>query len=487
MRDMTGATLRDEIKRASERISPITITEVLDRPSVWADAEPDEHRGDDLMVDYLQQRPDRTKEPSEQKGWISVLVVVAATILVVVGVVVVADGDSGNVVTDPASSPSADDSVPSSEGSGVAEDQPVLGGPGVQIMHSVTVGGPGLVAVGEDSPNNNIERLGSAAVWTSVDGFTWSRVPHDEAIFGTGGALMFDVTVGGPGLVAVGGEGDFFAPSDGVVWTSVDGLIWSRVPHDEAVFGGGWITSVTVAGPGLVAVGSVNADNEPDYGTGGDAAVWTSVDGITWSRVPHDDAVFGGADKQWIDSVTVGGPGLVAVGTDGKGWWDYSSGLVAAVWTSVDGIAWSRVPHDDEVFGRLDYESDHERSNEGMTSVTAVGPGLVAVGVSWYSSHAGVWTSVDGITWSRGGGVMTEVAEGAHGVAELGTGLVAVGSAVWTSVDGITWSRVPHDEEVFGEADDHWMGEVIVGGSRPGGSRIGSAGRRSGCGGVDLG
>ena len=41
------------------------------------------------------------------------------------------------------------------------------------------------------------------------------------------------------------------------------------------------------------------------------AAVWTSVNGITWSRVPHDETVFGGASGRWMNSVTVGGPGLV--------------------------------------------------------------------------------------------------------------------------------------------------------------------------------
>jgi hypothetical protein len=42
-------------------------------------------------------------------------------------------------------------------------------------------------------------------------------------------------------------------------------------------------------------------------------AVWTSVDGITWSRVVDDDAVFG-RWPDWVFRVTVGGPGFVAVG-----------------------------------------------------------------------------------------------------------------------------------------------------------------------------
>ena len=70
-----------------------------------AEAEADEQRGDDVMVDYLQQRPDKSDAPSERKGWAGVVIAVAATILVVVGVVIVADGNSGNVVTDPVSSP----------------------------------------------------------------------------------------------------------------------------------------------------------------------------------------------------------------------------------------------------------------------------------------------------------------------------------------------------------------------------------------------
>jgi hypothetical protein len=290
-------------------------------------------------------------------------------------------------------------------------------------------------------------------VWTSPDGFTWSRVLYDEALFS--GAIMSSVTAGGPGLVAVGEAG-----SHAAVWTSVDGITWSRVPYDEAVFGekaeaiaapipgGSDMKSVTIGGPGLVAVGS---DGSPKRG--GVAAVWTSPDGINWSRVPHDEAVFGGEDDgyygQSMDSVTAGGPGLVAVGSDvGR----------AAVWTSPDGIAWSRVPHDEAVFG-----------GAGMSSVTAGGPGLVAVGGNL------VWTSVDGITWSRiphdetvfGGpadiGMRSVISVG-------GPGLVAVGgdagrAAVWTSPDGITWSRVPHDEGIFGGREDMEMWSVAAGGA----------------------
>ena len=52
------------------------------------------------------------------------------------------------------------------------------------------------------------------------------------------------------------------------------------------------------------------------------------VSSSTWSRVPHDEAVFGGTGDQKMRSVTVGGPGLVAVGEDGS-----EDDFDAAVWS----------------------------------------------------------------------------------------------------------------------------------------------------------
>ena len=118
--------------------------------------------------------------------------------------------------------------------------------------------------------------------------------------------------------------------------TSVDGITWSRVPHDEAAFGGAvWMASVTAGGPGLVAVGSALPPRDWV------AAAWTSVDGITWSRIPHEEAVFGegvgfGSESfQGMNSVTAGAPGLVAVGFEG---FDGSDGVDGpAVWTATTG------------------------------------------------------------------------------------------------------------------------------------------------------
>lgn len=113
---------------------------------------------------------------------------------------------------------------------------------------------------------------------------------------------MLDVTVGGPGLAAVGGTG---SGTHSVVWTSLIGITWSRVAHENSGFDDR-MNAVTVGGPGLVIVGEGwRADS-----TGG-AVVWISDDAVTWSRVPRDEAVFG---MSGMMDLVVNGRGLISVG-----------------------------------------------------------------------------------------------------------------------------------------------------------------------------
>ena len=363
------------------------------------------------------------------------------------------------VVSSSTSTSSTIPTVGSSSWSRVYGDGSVFGGGGLQQMWSVSQGGPGLVAVGWDGSDGDFD----AAVWTSVDGVTWNRIPHDESVFGGAEDQVMRIVIeGGPGLVAVAGDesrGDF----DAAVWTSVDGVAWSRVPHDEAVFGGAGfqeILNVTVGGPGLVAVGLDESGGDRD------ATVWTSTDGLIWSHVRHDEVIFGGAGHQHMFSVAVGGPGLVAVGVDGS-----AGDRDGAVWASPDGFSWTRIPDDNAA---LSGPGDQE-----MMSVTVGGPGLVAVGSDGSDGdfNAAVWTSVDGIVWTRvphdesifgGAGIQAMVS-----VTVRGSDLVAVGvdgshnedAAVWTSPDGVAWTRVPNDNAVFGGAGNQMMLSVIVDGS----------------------
>lgn len=325
----------------------------------------------------------------------------------------------------------------------VPDKNGVFSSAGMQVVTCVVQGGPGLLVVGGSEANGEAD----AAVWFSKDGLDWSRAPDEKNIFGGIGIQLINaVTKGGPGYVAVGQDDPEGSPaegwvdSDAAVWVSADGKIWTRVPHDEAVFGGPGsqrMMSVTMGGPGLVAVGSEYKDSSgwPDV------AVWVSADGYTWVRVPDENKVFSEPGGQEALSVTASKSGVVAVGSAES----YEN---AAVWLSADGYAWNRVPHDEAVFGG--------RGKQEMVAVVAQGRRLVATGADGSSGDDDVivWTSDDGYTWTR---IQDKEAFGSPGNQSAScmsiwkkTLILLSGDesngdfvpVIWSSPDGSIWTRI---------------------------------------------
>lgn len=296
--------------------------------------------------------------------------------------------------------------------------------------------GSDVVAVGGSFPE------GSGVVWMSPNGSDWERVANGAAFARAAGALR-SVARLGSGLIAV--SSNDFSP----LWSSPDGRTWTPVDYQEASYVGPSrrsMVSVASFGSGVVVGGAEwLGGSEADR----DAAVWLTPDAATiLSRVPRNDAVFGGEGDQGIDDATEVDGGIVAVGsaTPPGGTTD------AAVWFSPDGTTWSRVEAD--AFGGPGVQ--------GMAAVTSFRGGVVAVGsaVTGTDLDAAAWYSPDGTTWSR-----VEDAAGVFGgvgiqwmfdVTAYGSGVVAVGfddptggdfsdatPAVWYSSDGLTWTRSP--------------------------------------------
>jgi hypothetical protein len=326
-------------------------------------------------------------------------------------------------------------------------------------MTGVVAFNSGLVAVGMDWGD-----LSDGAVWRSDDGHAWSRVSDDNLVLGgPGNQVIYGVAVGGPGLVAVGaddsaGEYDF----DAAVWTSTDGTEWTRVPHVEAIFGGPeWqgMWAVASAPSGLVAVGYERMHWF--------AAIWHSADGLTWSRVAADEALFGSPAYPEIRAIVATDSGFVAVGSVSP-----SGGSPGpAVWVSLDGAVWTRVPAD----GIAQAGATGGREMYAVSWSDGV---LVAVGRDTTSGMAVVWRSGDdGWTWTRvrdadfgGPGTFDLAYAEMHSVAHYEGGVLAGGlvvgqswdAAVWTSPDGVTWARVAADDTVFGEAGDQYVSSVTA-------------------------
>ncbi len=184
---------------------------------------------------------------------------------------------------------------------------------------------------------------------------------------------------------------------------------------------------------------------------GRDAAIWRSDDGSAWERatlLTSTGDVDQMADDRFAEVVGFASKAgrAVAVGLEGSGdpgpvyyeqftrfessgtWLDVNP--VAAVWVSDDDSTWTRVPHDESVFGDADVVR--------MWAVAASGDRFVAVGDA-------VWWSEDGLTWERhpspGHTLFSVIFDGSQFVA---AGLSASGGqAAYRSVDGVEWTAMP--------------------------------------------
>jgi hypothetical protein len=204
-------------------------------------------------------------------------------------------------------------------------------------VNAVTWDGRSFIAVGEDrSQLTDLKGLSTAtaraAVWTSADGRTWSRVPHTKAL-DVGGFIdtMEDPLTGGmrdviavpAGFVAVGSVcQNNPAACQSAAWTSTDGTSWKRVAGMPTL--PGVLKAVATSGTGYVAVGAQSCSGSPLSEVGGcPALILTSPDGQAWTRQSF-------AQSGDLRTITWIGVRFFATAPDGPG----------LLWTSSDGSSW---------------------------------------------------------------------------------------------------------------------------------------------------
>jgi DNA-binding SARP family transcriptional activator len=188
-----------------------------------------------------------------------------------------------------------------------------LARPGDQQMSAVTTFHGLIVAVGFGESTEDRD----AAIWFSRDGgLDWSAVPDPENVLGgIGDQQINDVVTGGPGLVAVGQETTIGGDENAAVWVSTDGIHWTRVEDPTGAFGGvgaQQMSAIAASGTVLIAAGS-------DVGSTTVGAIWMSKDGMNWVREPASPqtSVFinGGGGVRAL----LGTPdGFVALGRKGR-------------------------------------------------------------------------------------------------------------------------------------------------------------------------
>ncbi|WP_283135592.1 hypothetical protein [Rhizohabitans arisaemae] len=272
------------------------------------------------------------------------------------------------------------------------------------------------------------------AVYTSTDGRRWRRSTDLGSVSGRLRGLA--LTDGG--TVVVGGDekvGDL--DNRPVLLTAAKGRRTAvRVPPQR-------IPGLRLASRGIYRL-AVGAQDRMAVvgGSAGDAAVWTSPNGNTWSRARGGRAVFGGDNRQELLDVVSGPHGWLAVGSTQTTPSRTEPLLVA----SADGVTWRKVSV------RGDQPADHPALR---AFAVAAGPkGYVVAGEdqSTTATVAALWHSPDGKRFTRvtppNGGQGVRI----HDVAATPGGFAAVGGTgsgdrekgvAWVSADGVTWSPAP--------------------------------------------
>lgn len=281
----------------------------------------------------------RTGGTRKLKPLIGLTAVVAAVAIVVGVAVTVKHKSSGGVTGSPGGSASGS-SAASASGTPTAP----AAAAGLHLVGGVVSGvGSGAATQGADTmravaalPSGDLVAVGvtldqAPRAWVMRrGGSAWSAVaapPADQF------ATPADVAATPSGVVAVGWTGSG-THRRAAVWSTRDGASWKLLdPAGDFKAGSGIteLTAVTVtADHHLLAIGK-DITSDP---TDGDAAVFTSPDGTSWTRVQATG--LSGPGPQDIRRLTRTTDGhLVAVGSALSG-----AHQAPALWTSADGVAW---------------------------------------------------------------------------------------------------------------------------------------------------
>ncbi len=277
------------------------------------------------------------------------------------------------------------------------------------------------------------------------EALTWTRVANSPFNGHTIGAMAeFD---GKLWVISGKGNSDFYNE----VWSSPDGITWTRVTQD-APFAQNSSLGLVVINNRLWVLGG--------DGTGeiGYTHVWNSGDGITWTQVT-DQTPF---RLRVCAGITVFNGRIWVIGGDTKNYpqqstWD----LAHDVWYSTDGITWTET---------TDGAAFSPRSNFPATSFDDK---LWVIG-GWNGSAVfnDVWYSTDGITWSKstdhaafsprsdcaatGSDGKLWVISGAT-YSDYPNGKWEYNSDIWSSPDGTIWTQVTGNAPFTGRTTPHIM------------------------------
>ncbi|HEV8697397.1 MAG TPA: hypothetical protein VGQ89_06880 [Candidatus Limnocylindrales bacterium] len=332
--------------------------------------------------------------------------------------------------------------------------------PALDRVDGIVAGGPGLIGWGRMQQQGRNQFNDVGAIYLSADGIGWTAVPIVDGV-SRRDVSEFHLVADGPAGILVAGGVCCTDEERPALWRSAAGAPWQRLPWPDAFGQRPEILSLAANASGYVAGGT----------SASSAALWSSPDGVAWTRVDDPAA---GLDEGGISDIERTADGLVAVG-----WQDVDGTSDGAVWTSTTGAEWRRLPVallEGKLETRLDrivawagglfvlgLEGTHEErlacERAGRVASAARPEHAPAPAVD-FSCGWGVethWLTSDGREWQRDipigaqrGAIIPDgeliefrlVAAGGPGLVVLGEGSKVGSAGIYVSADGTRWQAV---------------------------------------------
>ena len=222
----------------------------------------------------------------------------------------------------------------------------------IYVPSEEDLGGASPEFVGEDS-DAAVWWSADGRTWERIEDPVFGTPGYQPNDGGEANSRIVAAADAGWGVVFAGyasesNPGWDYPPESSTVWVLREE--WERINlgTDDQILGVAAADGTSEASGRAVIFGATRAD--PDA----DAVFLVSDDGQTWGRAGGELSGIGASDGiQFVrDVIHVPGVGWVAVGSDEK---EFASIGAAAVWIAPDAtpMDWSRIRHDDAVFGAL--------------------------------------------------------------------------------------------------------------------------------------
>lgn len=182
----------------------------------------------------------------------------------------------------------------------------------------------------------------SSNVYNSTDGINWTQLSTSGTIYTD--RHFFDAVVYDNKMWVIGGLSDSGTVGNSDIWSSTDGVNWTQSTPIGTYFNGRFHHKMAVFNNKMYVIGGANNNGLNVYGD-----VWSSTNGINWTKETNDGAYFSG---RYSHEVVVKGDTMYVIGGA-----DVYGAFNDEIWKTTNGSTWTKLTLSNSFGARRDFQA----------------------------------------------------------------------------------------------------------------------------------